>query len=98
MARRVGWTLAGAIPLAFLGVFFAWPVATLIGRGFFPDGPFTLDGFQAVFAQDRTFEARTVQLGRPTRGMVPVISGLKPGEKIVVKGGLLLDGAANQLL
>ncbi len=53
-----------------------------------------------VFVQraDNEFEARTVQLGRPTRGMVPVIGGLKPGEKIVVKGGLLLDGAANQLL
>ena len=51
-----------------------------------------------VQRSDNEFEARTVQLGRPTRGMVPVISGLKPGEKIVVKGGLLLDGAANQLL
>jgi cobalt-zinc-cadmium efflux system membrane fusion protein len=30
--------------------------------------------------------------------MVPVISGLKVGEKIVVRGGLLLDGAASQLL
>ncbi|QNP47337.1 efflux RND transporter periplasmic adaptor subunit [Diaphorobacter aerolatus] len=44
------------------------------------------------------FEARTVQLGRPAHGMVPVIGGLQPGEKIVVRGGLLLDGAANQLL
>lgn len=53
-----------------------------------------------VFVQlegDR-FEARTVSLGRPSRGMVPVISGLKVGEKIVVRGGLLLDGAAAQLL
>ena len=44
------------------------------------------------------FEARTVVLGRPSRGMVPVVSGLKSGEKIVVRGGLLLDGAASQLL
>lgn len=53
-----------------------------------------------VFVQrtDSEFEARTVQLGRPTHGMVPVIGGLQPGEKIVVRGGLLLDGAANQLL
>lgn len=53
-----------------------------------------------VFVQrsDTEFEARTVQLGRPVRGMVPVIGGLQPGEKIVVRGGLLLDGAANQLL
>jgi cobalt-zinc-cadmium efflux system membrane fusion protein len=26
------------------------------------------------------------------------VSGLKSGEKIVVRGGLLLDGAASQLL
>lgn len=53
-----------------------------------------------VFVQrsDTEFEARNVQLGRPAHGMVPVIGGLQPGEKIVVKGGLLLDGAANQLL
>lgn len=53
-----------------------------------------------VFVQrsDTEFEARTVQLGRPAHGMVPVMGGLQPGEKIVVKGGLLLDGAANQLL
>ncbi|CAB5706728.1 Cation efflux system protein CzcB [Delftia tsuruhatensis] len=53
-----------------------------------------------VFVQtgELQFEARTVSLGRPARGMVPVVSGLKPGEKIVVRGGLLLDGAASQLL
>lgn len=53
-----------------------------------------------VFVQreNNQFEARTVTLGRPARGMVPVISGLKVGEKIVVRGGLLLDGAASQLL
>ncbi|TDF30567.1 efflux RND transporter periplasmic adaptor subunit [Delftia tsuruhatensis] len=53
-----------------------------------------------VFVQtgELQFEARTVVLGRPSRGMVPVVSGLKSGEKIVVRGGLLLDGAASQLL
>ena len=53
-----------------------------------------------VFVQreDTVFEARTVTLGRPTRGMIPVLSGLKSGEKIVVRGGLLLDGAAAQML
>lgn len=53
-----------------------------------------------VFVQkgEAEFEARTVELGRPVRGMVPVVSGLATGEKIVVRGGLLLDGAAGQLL
>lgn len=48
MTRRLAWTLAALVPLAFLGVFFAWPVATLIVRGFFPDGAFSLDAFTAV--------------------------------------------------
>jgi cobalt-zinc-cadmium efflux system membrane fusion protein len=51
-----------------------------------------------VQTAEQQFEARTVVLVRPARGMVPVISGLKAGEKIVVRGGLLLDGAASQLL
>lgn len=85
MARRVGWTLAGAVPLAFLGVFFAWPVATLIGRGFFPDGPFTLDGFQAVFAQDRTWRVITTTLAQATAGtIVAVILGV-PGAWVLYR-------------
>lgn len=48
--------------------------------------------------ENNQFEARAVTLGRPSRGLVPVISGLNVGEKIVVRGGLLLDGAASQLL
>ena len=53
-----------------------------------------------VFVQvaDDRFEARDVRLGRPLRGMVPVLQGLKAGDRIVVRGGLLLDGAASQLL
>ena len=51
-----------------------------------------------VQQENNVFEARTVSLGRPARGMVPVISGLKTGERIVVRGGLLLDGAAAQML
>lgn len=29
----LGWALAGLLPLAFLGVFFAWPVAAIVGLG-----------------------------------------------------------------
>lgn len=53
-----------------------------------------------VFVQvgETTFEARNVNLGQPSNGFIPVLSGLNPGEKVVVKGSLLLDGSANQLL
>ena len=58
------------------------------------------ESHSVVFVQkgDTAFEARAVALGRPVRGLVPVVSGLQPGDRIVVRGGLLLDGAASQLL
>lgn len=53
-----------------------------------------------VFVQtaEHAFEMRDVKLGSPVRGWVPVVSGLHSGERIVVRGALLLDGAASQLL
>ena len=53
-----------------------------------------------VFVQtaENSFEPRRVELGLPVRGWVPVISGLKDGERIVVRGALMLDGAASQML
>lgn len=53
-----------------------------------------------VFVQhdDNTFEARSVIAGNPSNGRVPVLAGLQDDERIVTKGGLLLDGAASQLL
>lgn len=44
------------------------------------------------------FEARDVRLGQPVRGVVPVLGGLSAQDRIVVRGGLLLDGAASQLM
>lgn len=53
-----------------------------------------------VFVQhdNNTFEARSVIAGSPSNGRVPVLAGLQPDERIVTQGGLLLDGAASQLL
>jgi cobalt-zinc-cadmium efflux system membrane fusion protein len=44
------------------------------------------------------FVARRVQVGRSIDGAVEVISGVVEGEDVVIKGALLLDGAAEQLL
>lgn len=44
------------------------------------------------------FERRTVTIGRPVRGRVPVLEGLAEGDRVVVEGALLLDGAADSLL
>ncbi|PYT06419.1 MAG: efflux RND transporter periplasmic adaptor subunit [Acidobacteria bacterium] len=45
-----------------------------------------------------TFERRAVVVGQSIEGRVQVISGLSRGERVVVRGALLLDGAAEQLL
>jgi membrane fusion protein, heavy metal efflux system len=45
-----------------------------------------------------TFIRRRVIVGSAVAGRVPILSGLSPGEKVVVRGALLLDGSAEQLL
>ena len=37
---------------------------------------------------DGRFEPREVRAGQPSGGRVPILEGLKPGERIVVKGAL----------
>jgi cobalt-zinc-cadmium efflux system membrane fusion protein len=53
-----------------------------------------------VFVQvsETVFQARPVDLGQPADGLIPVLKGINPGDKVVVKGALLLDGSAGQLL
>ena len=45
-----------------------------------------------------TFERRTVTVGQHVGGRIQIISGLAPGDRVVVKGALLLDSSAEQLL
>lgn len=45
-----------------------------------------------------TFARRTVTVGRPVDGRVHVLSGLSADDKVVVRGALFLDGAADQLI
>jgi cobalt-zinc-cadmium efflux system membrane fusion protein len=55
--------------------------------------------FVVFVAKDElTFERRLVVIGQATEGRVQVISGLAPGEHVVVQGALLIDGTADQLL
>lgn len=51
-----------------------------------------------VERQDGTFAEREVQLGHVFGDRVEVVSGLDIGTKVAIKGALLIDGAANQLL
>src|SRR5690625_7819833 len=51
----VGVVVAAAVPLAFLAVFFAYPVAMLVARGFVTDGALDLGGVAEVFSSSRTW-------------------------------------------
>ena len=60
------------------------------------------DGKESVVyvEQDpQTFVRRSVVVAQHVEnGRVQIVSGVSPGEKVVVKGALLLDGSADQLL
>src|SRR5262249_9631465 len=44
------------------------------------------------------FVARKVEIGRSIEGHVEITSGIVEGEDVVIKGALLIDGAAEQLM
>lgn len=59
------------------------------------------DGDKTVVFVERTegvFESREVGIGHAFQKRVEIVSGLRAGERVAVKGALLIDGAANQLL
>lgn len=59
------------------------------------------DGDRTIVYVERdegVFSARDVDIGPSVDGHVYVASGLTAGERVVVQGALLLDGAADQLL
>jgi len=47
-----------------------------------------------VVAGDGLLELRAIHTGRSNDGLVEVLDGLKPGERVVTKGGLFIDQAA----
>jgi membrane fusion protein, heavy metal efflux system len=48
-----------------------------------------------VAGDDGTLASRSVRLGRSADGMVELLSGLSPGEKVVTSGSLFIDRAAS---
>ncbi len=83
--ERVGWTLAVAGPLAFLTVFFAWPVVTLVGRGLAPDGALDLSGFGEVLARERTWRILTQTLTQATLGTAACVALGIPGALVLYR-------------
>ena len=83
--QRAGWALAVALPLAFLGVLFAWPVATLVARGLAPDGVLDLSGFGEVLARERTWRViRQTLLQASAATVLCVVLGV-PGALVLYR-------------
>jgi thiamine transport system permease protein len=64
VGRALAWALAAAVPVAFLLVFFALPVAGLVGRGFVTGGRLDLGGFAEVFSRPRTWRILGLTVGQ----------------------------------
>ena len=54
LGQKLAWSLAIALPLGFLGLFFAWPVASLVMRGLLDNGRLDLSGVGEVSLRERT--------------------------------------------
>jgi thiamine transport system permease protein len=65
----VGWAGAVLLPAAFLGIFFAWPVLTLVGRGFVTEASgLDLSGLHDVLGAPRTWRLVGLTLGQAAAG------------------------------
>lgn len=83
--RTAAWALAVGLPLTFLGVFFAWPVVTLVARGFTTDGHLDLSGVQEVLSAPRTWRVVGQTLTQAALGTVlSVLLGL-PGAYVLYR-------------
>ncbi|WP_135848839.1 ABC transporter permease [Serinibacter arcticus] len=85
VGRGVAWGLAVMMPLAFLGLFFAYPVATLVGRGFVTDGALDLGGFAEVLGAPRTWRVVWHTLSQAALGtVIAVVLGV-PGAYVLYR-------------
>ena len=67
------WLLAAVVPLAFLAVFFAWPVAAMLWRGVSAGGALDLTAFGEVLARERTWRILGQTLGMAAAGTVAAL-------------------------
>jgi len=70
---------AAAVPLVFLVVFFVWPVAAMVGRGFVMDGRLDLSAFAEVFSRPRTWRIVWLTLAQASLGTVVSVALGVPG-------------------
>lgn len=93
MSRRIRrslavitWAPAVLIPLVFLLLFFAWPAATLIARGFTNEaGAWDLSAFSEIFSRSRTWKTIAYTLGMAVAATcISVVLGV-PGAHILYR-------------
>jgi thiamine transport system permease protein len=77
--------LAAALPLAFLGLFFAWPVSTLVARGFVTRGALDLSGFAEVFSNPRTWRIIGLTLVQASSATVIAVALGLPGAYLLFR-------------
>jgi thiamine transport system permease protein len=77
--------LAAVVPVFFLCVFFAWPVSSLVLRGFVDDGVFSLAGVQEVLAAPRTWRIVGQTLGQAVVGTVVAVLLGVPGAHLLYR-------------
>lgn len=79
------WCVAVAVPLLFLGVFFAWPVVVMVGRGFVVDGALDLSGFVDVFSRPRTWRIVGLTLAQASIATVVSVGLGVPGAYVLYR-------------
>ncbi len=73
------------LPVAFLLIFFAWPVTTLVARGFVDETGFTLRGVSEVLAAPRTWRIVRQTLTQAVAGTVLAVLLGVPGAYVLYR-------------
>src|SRR5690606_35930382 len=84
-AAALLWVGAAAVPLVFLGTFFAWPVLTLLARGVMTDGALDLSGFADVLSRDRTWRVIGMTLAQSAVGTAAAVVLGVPGAYVLYR-------------
>lgn len=82
-AGTVAVVVAAAVPLAFLAIFFGYPVAALVARGFVTDGAVDLSGVAEVFGASRTWRIIGLTFAQAALGTLGAVLLGVPGAYVL---------------
>lgn len=81
----VGWAVLVGVPLLFLGLFFGWPVLSILRLGFLPEGVLDMSGFADVFSRPRTWRLVGLTLGMAALGTLGCVLLGVPGAYVLYR-------------